>query len=167
MAYKSLASTTSCLICHLQNRTIGDALSIPHLYYSDSQTSAEDIGINSELTVHLTIIPPLFICFPLIIILYILKTPSFNSKLQINVDCTFFINILVICSKFVFRASLYKSDDIFFIRDSPNPFKREEVIFFTCFFSYTYDFKCGSVNKIIYSMPSNLGVFDNSIKFRC
>ena len=41
-------------------------------YHSDLQTSAEEIGTNSELIVHLTIIPPLFICFPFIIILYIL-----------------------------------------------------------------------------------------------
>ena len=40
-------------------------------YHSDLQTSAEEIGTNSELIVHLTIIPPLFICFPFIIILYI------------------------------------------------------------------------------------------------
>lgn len=49
-------------------------------YHSDLQTSAEEIGTNSELIVHLTIIPPLFICFPFIIILYILKTSSFNSS---------------------------------------------------------------------------------------
>ena len=66
-------------------------------YHSDLQTSAEEIGTNSELIVHLTIIPPLFICFPFIIILYILKTSSFNSKLQVNVDCTFPNNIFVMC----------------------------------------------------------------------
>ena len=82
-------------------------------YHSDLQTSAEEIGTNSELIVHLTIIPPLFICFPFIIILYILKTSSFNSKLQVNVDCTFPNNIFVMCSKFIFKTSLSKSDDIF------------------------------------------------------
>lgn len=41
-------------------------------YHSDLQTSAEEIGTNSELIVHLTIIPPLFICFPFINTLLIL-----------------------------------------------------------------------------------------------
>lgn len=106
-------------------------------YHSDLQTSAEEIGTNSELIVHLTIIPPLFICFPFIIILYILKTSSFNSKLQVNVDCTFPNNIFVMCSKFIFKTSLSKSDDIFFKRDSPKPFKREDVNSCICFFSFS------------------------------
>ena len=47
-------------------------------YHSDLQTSAEEIGTNSELIVHLTIIPPLFICFPFIIILYIPKIRNYH-----------------------------------------------------------------------------------------
>lgn len=33
MAYKSLVYTISCLIYHLQNRTIGDVLNIPHIHH--------------------------------------------------------------------------------------------------------------------------------------
>ena len=50
-------------------------------YHSDLQTSAEEIGTNSELIVHLTIIPPLFICFPFIIILYILNNGSLKFEI--------------------------------------------------------------------------------------